>query len=804
MKKKFYSHPNKELQVHLNGVLEKALKRGFNCEILAFVCLFHDIAKTNSNFQKKLFGKYHGYANHGYLSTYIAIYLLFNNRAIKEIYGDYIKENNLFLNIVANIITNHHGNLKNIDEIFTTRGVDGEKINIRDNEEIKRLIEFLNTTDEILFDVFLNENYPKFKDDLFKFEREYNKIIFEKIVYNDTYKKEWGKNSLKYYYDTLFNFGLLIEADKRDASNNNEYVLDNINYSNFVFDNNLNKFLDSLSNNSELDKKRSEIRLESVDKLKYQLDNTNNRLFELTSPTGSGKSFNMLKLANIIQQKKGSYSIIMGLPYTAIIDQISDICNSNLLLDVLNYTSVSKPSNKIENLVNIENKTDDDIEKLIKNNFSEETFDNPFIITTFVQIFQTLIGNRNSVLIKLPNFSKRIFLIDEFQSIPSSQYCFFYGLLQYFCETYDCYCILSTATMPNFELNDRLTPSGLNVKDVFKNYKKPIPLLNPDKYYNSDVFNRYTIKNIGDKTIDVLIDDINKKTLDNSVLVVMNTISDSIELFNSIEHDNKFLLNSNFTSVDKLNIINQVKKSLKENKKTLLISTQVIEAGVDIDFPIVFRDICPLPSLIQSSGRCNRNGKLDMGYVYMFSYYTLNGVSLSLRASLIYREKFDLNFVKKNIDLKTEKELFVLQSEYYNYISKYKTVGWANENLNLVDAIYEGKIKVLGGYQLINNNENEFQYYVGPDELWIEFRKYYDECDSYKEKDYTEFKKRNINLKTIQKKILKYQVNVRLNENKGETIPYSDEIMGVRNLVDKKMYSPVTGFTLQTFSNRFI
>jgi CRISPR-associated endonuclease/helicase Cas3 len=800
MKKIFLSHPNKELQIHLNGVLAKALKRGFNCEILYFVCLFHDIAKTNSNFQKKLKGIFHGYSNHGYLSTYIAIYLLFNNKAIKAKFGDYIKGNNLFLNIVANIITKHHGNLKNIDEIFTTYGADGEKINIKDNEEIKRLIEFLNSNDEILFDEFLNENYPDFKDDMFKFEREYKHVIFEKLVYNDNYKKEWAKNPLKHYYDTLFNFGLLIEADKRDASNNNEYVLDNINYSNFVLDNNLNKLLNNLSNDSELDKKRTEIRIESVDKLKHQLDNTNNRLFELTSPTGSGKTFNMMKLANIIQQKKGSYSIIMALPFTAIIDQISDICDKNLLLDVLNYTSVSRTSNKIENIINIENKTDDDIEKLITYNFSDETFDASFIITTFVQFFQTLIGNRNSVLIKLPNFSKRIFLIDEFQSIPSSQYCYFYGLLQYFCETYDCYCILSTATMPNFELNDRLTPGGLNVKDVFKNYKKPIPLLNPDKYYNSDVFNRYTIKNIGDKTIDELIEDVNKKTVDNSVMVVMNTISDSIELFNYINHDNKFLLNSNFTSVDKLNIINQVKQSLKENKKTLLISTQVIEAGVDIDFPIVFRDICPLPSLIQTSGRCNRNGKLDMGYVYMFSYFTMSGESLLLRASLIYREKFDLNFVKENIDIKTEKELFVLQSKYYEIVSKYKTVGWVNENLNLVDALSEGNFEVLGRYNLINNNENEFQYYVGPDELWVEFRKYYDECDSYKEKDYTEFKKRNINLKAIQKKILKYQVNVRLNENKGETIPYSDEIMGIRNLVDKRMYSPVTGFTLQTFS----
>lgn len=797
----FYSHPEKELQVHLNGVLKNALKRGFGNIIIEFVSLFHDIAKTNSNFQNKLFDKKYGYANHSYLSTYVAIYLLVKNKVIASKYSEIINIDDLIkLNIISNIMTKHHGNLKNIDEIFNIKYKNGDETTIENNEEIERLINFVNGNEDFHFDIFLNENYPELKDVTFIFDREYKKIIFENLVYNDKYKIAWKKNPIRNFFDTTFNFAQLIEADKRDASKNEIYVLDDIKTNNIILDHNLNKKLNNLSYNSELNLKRLEIRNEAEHNLRSNLSTSSNRMFEITSPTGSGKTFIMLKLANIIQEIKGDYGIIMTLPFTSIIDQTSDICESDLLLDILNYTSVSNTSPQIEKLMNMETYSDVDINKLISLNFSEETFDHPFILTTFVQFFQTLIGNRNSVLIKLPNFSKRIFLIDEFQSLPSSLYTFYYGILKYFCEKYDCYCILSTATMPNFQLNNKVTPKGLNPIDIFDNYYVPIPLLESKKYYNSDIFNRYIIENIGKKNLTDLTLAVKSKTKNSSVVVVMNTIQDSIDVFNNIDHKNKYLLNSRFAPIDRLKIIQNIKEEIKNNKEVLLVSTQLIEAGVDIDFMFEFRDLCPIPSLIQSSGRCNRNGIFGIGYVYLFSYYVLKNNSEIYRAKFIYKESYDLQFVTDHIPLnqtKTERELFDIQSKYYFAVSKYKVVGRANEDLNLVDAISEGKIEDLGNFRLIPDIEDEFQYYVGDDELWNEFNVAYLSCVLFKNRDYSEIKKRKIRLNIIHKKLIKYCVNIRINEKNGDVVLYSDEIMGIRNLLDKNMYSSTTGFCVQ-------
>ena len=791
---KIFSHINKELQVHLKGVLEKSQKRGFSNLIIEYASLFHDIAKTNINFQNKLFGKKFNFANHSYLSTYISIYLLYYNTKIKEKYLKIFNDNKISLNIISNIITRHHSDLRNIDNIFEDSEINNVKI-------------LINGNDSIDFVSFINDNFEDFNDNSYKFDRKFKDILFKGFCENKDYIDIWKSNSLKNYFDTTFNFSQLIEADKRDASNNSIYLLDDINKYNYLLNNNLNKFLDNLKIDSKLNEIRTEIRNDAVFNLSNKLKKKYNRMFELTAPTGSGKTFMMLKLANVIQQEVGDYGIIMTLPFTSIIDQSSSICENELMLDVLNYTSSSNCSSVIEKLLKDENNLEYNIKNLINYNFSEETFDHPFVITTFVQFFQTLIANKNSVLIKLPNFTKRIFLIDEFQSIPNSLYTFFYGVLQYFCETYDCYCILSTATMPNFELNSKKTSNNMiDPHDVFKTYKEPEQLLDSNKYYTNDIFNRYIIENIGDEDLLSLTDEVTIRSNIESVLVVMNTVKDSIDLYNNTVHDNKYLLNSNFTTIDKQRIINEVKNDLKINKNVLLITTQIVEAGVDIDFPVEYRDLCPLPSLIQSAGRCNRNGKLDIGYVYLFKYYELDKKNKKkYKSSLIY-EKYDLTFVDNNIKIVYEKELLDIQKTYYYNITNYKEVGRVgkfgkNENENLLELLHSGKIEDLGQYRLIANDDEQKTYYVGDEFLWNDFKTEYNSMINI---DYDKFKVYKIKLSRIHKQILKYCVNVRINKDKNVNIPYSDEIMGIRNLSDKSIYNSNTGFDKNSIEITFI
>ena len=256
--------------------------------------------------------------------------------------------------------------------------------------------------------------------------------------------------------------------------------------------------------------------------------------------------------------------------------------------------------------------------------FSQDTFDHPFIITTFVQLFEALVSNRNSTLLRLPNFARTIFLIDEIQALPPRLYTFFTAYLDEFCRKFDSYAIISTATMPYVEIPDKEMPNDENPRMLFKGYVKPCELLNRS-FYEREEFNRYRITRIehDDFRVEALADIVRKQL--KSSLVILNTIDDTKQLYDALNRgidasleDEFVLLNTHFTPNDRQRKIKLCKDRLKNNQRAVLISTQLIEAGVDIDFPVLYRDMCPLPSLIQSSGRCNRNGKEPFGEVYLF------------------------------------------------------------------------------------------------------------------------------------------------------------------------------------------
>ena len=773
-----HSNPNKELSIHVKGVYDKARFRK-ESELLMFVCLYHDLGKINPNFQKKLFHYTNGYTKHSLLSLFLLFYLNENK---------YLKLNSKELNIISNIIVSHHGNLRNINDIFKSND-DGVY------QEIEELYNFLKYS---IIDIkkYFNDFDEKISISDFK---EYIFNMFKKIQSNH-FIERWKDDSLESYYKTLFTFSQLIEADKRDASDNNDYILSDIKIFNKIFDNNLNKFLSNLKINNKLNEIRTEIRLESNQNLENILNNSDNRLFSLTSPTGSGKTFMLLKLANTIQKVKGDYSILFSIPFTSIIEQTSSIIENDLLIDVLNRTSVANNSKSIEKYQkDLENGyCDEKLEDLLKCKFSEDTFDNPFILTTFVQLFETLISNRNSSLLKLPNFSKRIFLIDEIQSLPSDLYTFFYALLQHFCKKYDSYAILSTATMPNFELNSKIDDNEFKLSKLFSDFEKPIQLLDYKKYYNNDVFNRYIINNNGENDLLELVSDIEKF---DTCLIIMNTVPDSLEVFDNLTSDNKFLLNNKFTPESKIKIIENIKYRLKNNLPTILVATSLIEAGVDIDFPIVFRDLAPIANIIQSAGRNNREGKMEkFGNFYLFKYFKINEKNKKIFSCDYIHSLYDTKFVFSNIvESIYEKDLLLLQEKYYKEISTWKSIGKCkikDKDENLSKLIYNGQIEKIGEFRLIPNSDDEYPHYIGDDSLWQEYVNVVDNKPN--SNNFKIFKEWSINLEIITKKIRKYTININIVKNPLIT---QDLILGIYK-IDKSYYSEIRG--LNNIDDNFI
>lgn len=804
----FNSHPSKKLEEHIIGVQKCTLKR-CDFKIAEYAALFHDAGKINPNFQKKIFGeKTSGYSNHSFLSAIGFINCVLKNKDFfaKEFT---IKNNNDFaLKVfqIAHLIARHHSNIQNFESAFGTNEI----------EEVEEFIkkEFLPFSD--FYNKKLNKKY-------FDFKAEINPMVKRFISFtNKFHKPTWKKNALQNFLDTQFAFSALIEGDKRDAGNNKNYN----------FDNNIKNSINELSENlsktfkkfaevpeiSELNKIRTDIRIEGVEGVKKALEN-NKRVFTLTAPTGAGKTFTLLAVAEEIQKQKGKLGIIYSLPFLSITEQVQKIVDDLLETGVLSVNSKTEnPKIDIAQEQYENNPSKENQKRILNEEFIQSTFDHPFIITTFVQFFETLVSNKNSTLLRLPNFANRIFLIDEVQALPPRLYIFFSAWLHAFCKMNNSYAVISTATMPklDFPIKDFL-PDDKNPALLFKNYLEdlPVEIIEPKKYFDKKIFNRYIINTITDEdyTHEKLAEDILEQK--QSSLVILNTISDTKKLYDllSEKDENTILLNTHFTPESRTLKIDKAKQHLKNNEKIILISTQLIEAGVDIDFPIVYRDLCPLPSLIQSAGRCNRNGKMNMGQIFFFELKDENQKS---RANLIYRKEASrfLKFIKKYITKPiNENELFNVQALFFEEIRNELTIGefelskdkYGNaQKANMIELVNHAKFETLGKFKLINNDlGNQYQIYVEKDEFDDEFEKLSD-LIMQPSNSYTDYAINNSKVTSQLKKMSSRIINLRIRD-KSLLPPFANlkEVMGL-NYISSEYYSHETGIQIGKTDNLFL
>ena len=788
------SHPDKLLSTHIEGVRSKM--RRTNASYLSdLAALFHDLGKINPNFQSKLDNKEpNGYSQHSYISAYAFLnYFAENKQQLSdklEIEGnDYTK-----LKIIVAIITHHHGNLPNMDLNFT-------------ESSIKDLTAFLNEYHEKL--PIADYLQQELKTPCKNFDLTIKKWFFPIANLNqESDYQKWQKSALNYFMDTQYSFASLVEADKRDAG-----VLETFFYSETIEKSvrqlgaALNSKFSTLNSNSELNKLRTEIRLESIKELSKLL-NQGQRVFSLTAPTGAGKTFTLLSLASEMQKQKGNFGIIYVLPFLSITEQVQAL-TEKLLDNVLSVSSKGWNDNIDRAQRNYESQqTKENLKEILKEDFIQQTFDHPFIITTFVQFFETLVSNRNSTLLKLPNFSNRIFLVDEIQALPPRLYIFFACWLEAFCKKHNSYAILSSATMPEFTLPDKKDINDLqDPKLLFKNYQSPIELLDVEKFFDTNVFNRYKINYIDNDNFD--IDNLTEHILsqDESCLIILNTINDTKNLYNELEElENVYLLNTHFIPIDRALKIQKIKDHLEKKEKTILISTQLIEAGVDIDFPIVYRDLCPLPSLIQSAGRCNRNKKTDLGQVYFFTLINEKGKT---KAELIYRDeaKLFLEFSKKYIVSGIqENQLFDVQKQFFKYIADNLTIGLYKEgNFNMIECVNNAQFEKLGKFQLINNKTygNVYPYYVRENDSNMEYDKLKELIlQSISILDYEESKKIKIDIAQQLKKMSGRIINLRILEEElaPNYLNRDKQYSGIRVLADLDEYTYKKGLKTKTYS----
>jgi CRISPR-associated endonuclease/helicase Cas3 len=807
---KLKSHPDKLLFEHIEGVVEN-VKRLTDLKSTELVAKFHDLGKINPNFQKKLSGiKVEEYANHSYLSAYAFFCAFAPLPENREILSNWLnkKVNGNDLIALTTIIAKHHGNIPD----FTPKDETGTGASILNKDENERLFNFLSKEKNLPVEEFTKHYFSDIKS-FYSFIE--NQIVQKKFKEEFIFTPKQNNSPLDYFLDTQFSFASLVQSDKVDAAKFGNFIDSNSKNVDLFCENyyeTLTSYINKLNQDSELNKLRTAIRLDAVEKIRNGL-NQNKQIFELTAPTGSGKTLMMLSLASEIIEQEGAKRIIYSLPFLSITEQVEVevlkiFSNKKQYVQRIDSKSQNKTFEDLQNELE-KNPTKEVLKKINMIEFQENTFSYPFIITTFVRFFETLLSNRNADLLKLPNFANSIFLIDEIQALPPRLYTFFTAYLSRFCEKNGSFAIISTATQPNFNL-----PEKDEIKNFFSNYTKPFRLLSLG-YFQNELFNRYRII-IDKKGTDIM--ELKEQLLksEKSVLVILNTIDDTKDLYSllieaGLSKQDTLLLNTHISPKHRKIKIYLAKRRLRENKKVILVSTQLIEAGVDIDFPILYRDMATVSSIVQSAGRCNRNGKLKEKGIVNLIRFKKNGKE---RANLIYRggNKELLIFTKQSLQSVEyqEKELLDVQEIFFDRILK--ELHFAKhiqqdpkQNFDFLKDIKEAQFDKIGQFHLIDKGifGEEMHYYIpknNNDKSFELLNKYIEELDEvFKSniRNWDIIRPLKTKIKIYRKKMSENIVQIRL--KKGQLKPITNNVTNDGGLheIALSSYSFENGVDLQ-------
>lgn len=309
-------------------------------------------------------------------------------------------------------------------------------------------------------------------------------------------------------------------------------------------------------------------------------------LFTLTLPTGSGKTAASLGFALRHARTHGLERVIYVLPYTSIIEQ-----NAQVFRDMLGDGNVLEHHSGV--LYDLEGEADPQTVRMAK---ATENWDMPVVVTTAVQFFESLFAARSSKCRKLHNLAGSVIVFDEAQMLPVPYLrpCVF--AIAQLVRRYRVSAALCTATQP------ALGP----LFQEFLRETEPVELC-PRETYQGEVFRRVTFRrekeSLGTRA---LADRLNRLP---QVLCVVNLRKTAQEVYRLLEGEGAFHLSTLLYPAHRKAVLEEIRHRLKNGLPCRVVSTSLIEAGVDVDFPALFREEAGLDSILQAAGRCNREGK---------------------------------------------------------------------------------------------------------------------------------------------------------------------------------------------------
>lgn len=342
---------------------------------------------------------------------------------------------------------------------------------------------------------------------------------------------------------------------------------------------------------SPINKIRSAIQNECIEHATHEKG-----LYSLTIPTGAGKTLSSLAWAVNHVTKHNMSRIIIVIPYTSIITQTANI-----------FRDIFGEENVIEHHSNIE--TD---KQSWQNKLATENWDAPIIVTTNVQFFESLYASTPSKCRKLHNICNAAIIFDEAQMFPEEFLLPVIHGIQALRGVFGCSILFTSATQPPF------TGKIGTGREQFTGFVEEIQSITSKDPLMFDVFKRVEIE-WPETNTRTTYDELSEELIQyEQVLCIVNTRQEAYELHKRMPEDTLHL-SRNMCTAHIMDVISEIKTRLDAGNPARVISTQLVEAGVDIDFPVVYRAFTGLDSVLQSAGRCNREGKLKQpGKVKVF------------------------------------------------------------------------------------------------------------------------------------------------------------------------------------------
>lgn len=317
-------------------------------------------------------------------------------------------------------------------------------------------------------------------------------------------------------------------------------------------------------------------------------------MFRLTVPTGGGKTAASMAFALHHAEAHKKQRVIYVIPYTSIIEQ-----NGQVFSEALGEENVLQHHSNVD-FAALEAETLEDRKKRL----ATENWDSPIILTTAVQFFESLFASKPARCRKLHNIANSVIIFDETQMLPVPYLRPCIAALAQLVEHYGVTAVLCTATQPALDaLFHEFLPN-----------REAMELCPPD--LNQSVFRRVRYYYLAEISPEEVLAQIQQKK---QVLCIVNTRSRAEGWYRQLSGEGNYHLSTRMTPRHRRRILEIVKKRLADGLPCRLISTSLIEAGVDVDFPVAYREIAGTDSMIQAAGRCNRNGRNpSLGEVYIF------------------------------------------------------------------------------------------------------------------------------------------------------------------------------------------